>query len=225
MSCSSSLQPKGAAPAFASLSIWLSSLGSWSTAELCRQAGSHRDLSLPLFPCVLQLCSFGWAYPAPGMTEKKTPKGCGCRGLLPWHRGAGAPLHQLELWLSWRNSHSSLLPMSRRGRMGLTLEPRNASVTASSYSRDGPRGSWEDPEPGKLSSPLGTGTGRCRRRAGAGSGCPQQLLEGSRCWELTPGLGGSAPTAVSTEQLSVPSRGTGNVQRIPLKNNHTNRFG
>lgn len=73
------------------------------------------------------------------------------------------------------------------------------------------------PEPGKLSSPLRTGTGRSRRRAGAGLGWPQQLLEQSRCWELTPGLGGSAPTAAATEQLSLPSRGTGNVQQIPLK--------
>lgn len=113
MSCSSILQPKGAAPAFASFSICLCSLGSWITAELCRQAGSHRDLSLSLFPHALQLCSFGWAYPAPRNCStcpgegKEDPK----RLWLP--RAADAPLYQLELWLSWRNSHSS--PEGRRG--------------------------------------------------------------------------------------------------------------
>lgn len=83
--------------------------------------------------------------------------------------------------------------------------------------------------------------GSCRRILGQGSPAapqdrdeqgkgwswlrwPQQVLEESRGWKLCqalplliPGLGGSAPTAASMEQLSLPSWGTGNVQRIPLK--------
>lgn len=211
MSCSSSLQPKGAAPAFASLSLWLSSPGSWSTAELCRQAGSHRDLSLPLFPRVLQLCSFGWAYPAPGMTEKKTPKGRGCTGLLPWHRGAAAPLQQLELWLSWRNSRSSLLPMSRRGRTGLTLEPRNASVTASSYSRDGPHGSWEDPEPGKRSSPLGQGQGGAGEGLELARGGPSSSWRGAGAGSSPQGWGALLPL----QHPASPARELGMCNEFP----------
>lgn len=157
----------------------------------CRalQAGRITQGSLPAFvPSCSAALSFWMGLSSPQELQH-LPRGGREDPKRPWlHRAADAPLHQLELWLSWRNSHSSL-----EGRRGLTWSPemhQSHPLTA----RDEPGRLQEDPEPGKLS-----------RRV--------ELAWVAPAWPG--GAGGSAPTAAPTEQLSPPSWGTGNVQRIP----------
>lgn len=178
--------------------------------EHCRalQAGRSTQGSLPAFVPSYSAALFLWMGLCSPRNDRKDPKRLWLHGASALAQGSSCPSP------SPGAVAFPLLPAPHEQERQDGVNPGAQKCTSHSILL---QQGWAM-APGRIPSQGSLGTGRSRRRAGAGLGWPQQLLEQSRCRELTPGLGGSAPSAASTEQLSLPSRGTGNVQQVPLKN-------